>query len=329
MTARKVLFSENQKNRILGEAQGYVEGTYEASGKILERSYALLKRFAKLGYTKEKILSSAENMKKGEEYQIQRVDFNGKALGWPYSSKVYVFYAIMPVTRHGAYIPFYTKVKDSKFNISSIAIILNLHSLYTVPRENMQSIIAHELSHAYNEIRTIQKNRSEYAGSNTTSKDTSFLDDVEDDNVKSFFYLLSPEEERASVSQLMTELNNLYEKGMLSGGNIYGTIFTDGNTRVGSLLEVYKGWIDTFSSDNETSMDVTQGLIKAYYNTVWNPSNRGKQPMPAIRNRHGQNKFMTNYRKRILSTLITKRDHLVKKAKQVIDSFFVRKQEIE
>ena len=324
---KKVLFSESQKNKIIGEAQGYVEGTYEVSGKILERSYSLLKRFAKLGYTKEKILSSVENMKKGEEYQIQRVDFNGKSIGWPYSSKVYVFYAIMPATRHGAYIPSYTKVKDSKFNIASIAIILNLHSLYTVPRENMQSIIAHELSHAYNEIRTIQKNRSEYAGSNTTSKDTSFLDDVEDDNVRAFFYLLSPEEERASISQLMTELNSLYEKGMLSGGNIYGTIFTDGNTRVGSLLEVYNSWIDTFSSDNETSMEVTQGLLKAYYNTIWNTSNlnRGKQPMPAVRKRHGNINFMTNYRKRILSMLMAKREHLIKKAKQVIDSYFIRK----
>lgn len=324
---KKVLFSESQRNRILGEAQGYVEGTYEASAKILERSYALLKRFAKLGYTKEKVLSSAENMKKGDEYQIQRVGFNGKSLGWPYSSKVYVFYSIMPVTMRGAYIPFYTKVKDSKFNIADIAIVLNLHSLYTIPKENMQSIIAHELSHAYNEIRAIQKNRSEYAGSNTTSKDTSFLDDVEDVNVKSFFYLLSPEEERASVSQLMTELNSLYEKGLLSGGNIYDTVFTDGNTRVGSILERYNEWIDTFSDDNETSMEVTKGLIKAYYNSIWKTSNlnRGKQPMPAVRNRHGQNKFMTNYRKRILYTLISKREHLIKKAKQVIDSYFIRK----
>lgn len=326
---RKVLFSESQKNKIIGEAQGYVEETYEASAKLLKRSYQILKQLARDGYTKNVVMSTAEQMgKNGGEKIVHDVEFTGKSLGWPYSDKINVYYIIMSPLRHGGFDSSQTRIKDSKFNITSISIVINLHSLYTVPKEKMQSIIAHELSHAYNEIRAIQKNKSEFAGMRTTNKDKSFLENINDEFVNSFFYLLSPEEERACISQLMTDLWNLDKKGMLSNGHVYQTVFDENNTRVGNVLERYDEWIEVLSTDNEMSQKIVQGLAKAYYETFWNSSTisqHGKNPIPAIRDRHGNINFMTNYRKRILSTLMAKRDHLIKKAKQVIDSYFIRK----
>lgn len=326
---KKILFSESQRNRILGEAQGYVESTYEVSAKLLRRSYQVMKQLAQYGYTKNVVMSTAEQMgENGGEKIVHDVEFTGKSLGWPYSDKINVYYVIMSPLRHGGFDSSQTKIKDSKFNITSISIVINIHSLYTIPKEKMQSIVAHELSHAYNEIRTIQKNKSEFAGMRTTNKDNSFLENIKDEFVNSFFYLLSPEEERACISQLMTDLLSLDKKGMLSNGHVYQTVFDENNTRVGNVLERYDEWIEILSTDNVMSQKIVRGLVNAYYETLWNSSTisqYGKKPIPSVRKRHGNINFLTNYRKRILSTLMAKRDHLIKKAKQVIDSYFIRK----
>lgn len=171
-------------------------------------------------------------------------------------------------------------------------------------------VIAHELSHAYDFIKVLTKNKGD---GKSVTKATTELDNS-NLNVTRLLYLLNPEEDRAVISSLFASL----KAGNVGRNEVYQFAFNPKETDFGLKIYALSYMRNKIANDNNVVRD-----IFSYYVKEKRAGN--STPLPAYRKRFDNGKTIEKYKRRIIQMIDNRINKLKAKGNQVIGNYIMQK----
>lgn len=288
---RKVVFSESQKKMIVTEKQAVAGGTYETAVELTKVIQYIIGKIA-------------QNKKYSNYIQ-------GTKVRWSYSD--YIKIVIDNDIEANAYVNPDDYQYDGKRNrVRYITIGINPNALKFDANGIRQTYetLAHELSHAYDFIKAMTKNKGngEAVTKSTMSLDNSNL------NVTKLLYLLNPEEDRAVISSLFASL-----KAENVGRNeVYQFAFNPNETDFGFKIYALSYMKNKIANDN----NIVRDIIFFYLQEKWTGNST---PLPAFRKRFNNGNTIEKYKRRIIQMIDKRINRLKAKGNQVIGNYVMQK----